>query len=369
MPPAQPARTPRNDAGPEKEGDAPLVCESLCSVTRQPSPDPMPHVATDVTCFVVRHAIRRTSPLLHAARRLIADRPHVVRSVDGVMKTSAVLLTVLTFFSFAFAAAARAQTIPGQSGPAGAGPAANAMPAMLKGITIQQKLNTQIPLELHFRDETGRDVTLRQYFTDRPVILNLVYFQCAMLCPQVVEGLARSLKQLTFEAGRQYTVLTVSFDPRDTPAVASEKKAIALKALGESGATDGWHVLTGDEPSIRQLTDAVGFVYRWDPASRQFFHAAGIMVLTPEGRLSRYFYGIGFDSADLRLGLVEASHNRIGSVVDAILLFCCRYDASTGRYDWLAGRLLSLAGLLTIAILATFVVILSRSEPNHPRAT
>lgn len=282
------------------------------------------------------------------------------------MKTSAVIALLLTFFAVGITAPARAQNMPGQDAPAG--PTSGTMPSMLKGITIQQKLNTQIPLDLHFRDETGRDVTLRQYFTDRPVILNLVYFQCAMLCPQVVEGLARSLKQVTFQAGKQYTVLTVSFDPRDTPAIAAEKKAIALKELGGSGSADGWHFLTGDEPSIRRLTDAVGFVYRWDPASKQFFHAAGIMVLTPEGRLSRYFYGIGFSSADLRLGLVEASHDRIGSVVDAVLLFCCRYDAAAGKYDWLAGRLLSLAGLLTIVILGTFVVILARSEPNHPQA-
>lgn len=285
------------------------------------------------------------------------------------MKTSTVVLAFLIVFSCGFAPALNAQGVPGQTGPADARPASNAVPAMLKGVTIQQKLNTQIPLDLHFRDETGRDVTLRQYFTDRPVILNLVYFQCAMLCPQVVEGLARSLKQLTFQVGSQYTVLTVSFDPRDTPSIAAEKKAIALKHLGESGAANGWHFLTGEASSIRTLTDAVGFVYRWDPGTQQFFHAAGIMLLTPEGKLSRYFYGIDFDSTDLRLGLVEASKNRIGSVVDAVLLFCCRYDASSGKYDWMVGRLLSLAGLLTLVILGTFVVILARSEPSQPKTS
>ncbi|HEY3886816.1 MAG TPA: SCO family protein [Vicinamibacterales bacterium] len=288
------------------------------------------------------------------------------------MKISAVslkALALLIFFSVVLTAPIDAQGIPGQTGPADVGPAAGAMPAMLKGITIQQKLNSQIPLDLHFHDEAGRDVTLRQYFADRPVILNLVYFRCAMLCPQVVAGLARSLKQLTFEVGKQYTVLTVSFDPADTPNVAAEKKAIALKQLGQSGAANGWHFLTGDESSIRRLTDAVGFVYRWDPATQQFFHAAGIMLLTPEGKLSRYFYGIDFTSTDLRLGLVEASHDHIGSAVDAVLLFCCRYDASTGKYDWLAGRLLSLAGLLTLVILGTFLVILARSEPGQPKTS
>lgn len=278
-------------------------------------------------------------------------------------------LAIVALLLVSTAAPGTAQSLPGQNDSAAAGPAASAIPAPLKGITIQQKLNTQIPLDLHFRDETARDVTLREYFTDRPVILNLVYFRCGMLCPQVVEGLARSLKQLTFDAGKQYSVLTVSFDPGDTPAAAAGQKAIALKALGKASAADGWHFLTGDQSSIKALTDAVGFVYRWDPGSKQFFHAAGIMVLTPEGRLSRYFYGIDFDSADLRLGLVEASHNRIGSVVDAVLLFCCRFDASSGKYDWMVGRLLSLAGALTILIIGTFLFILARSEPNQPKTS
>jgi protein SCO1/2 len=277
-------------------------------------------------------------------------------------------LAILTLLLVSTTAPLAAQAVPGQADGT-SGPAANAIPAQLKGITIQQKLNTQIPLDLHFRDETGRDVTLRQYFSDRPVILNLVYFRCGMLCPQVVEGLARSLKQLTFAAGKEYAVLTVSFDPGDTPAVAAEKKAMALKQLGHADAANGWHFLTGDEASIKALTEAVGFEYRWDPPTQQFFHAAGIMVLTPEGRLSRYFYGIDFNSVDLRLGLVEASHNHIGSVVDAVLLFCCRFDAASGKYDWMVGRLLSLAGALTILIIGAFLVILARSEPQHPKTS
>jgi protein SCO1/2 len=277
-------------------------------------------------------------------------------------------LAILTLLLVSTTAPLAAQAVPGQADGT-SGPAANAIPAQLKGITIQQKLNTQIPLDLHFRDETGRDVTLRQYFSDRPVILNLVYFRCGMLCPQVVEGLARSLKQLTFAAGKEYAVLTVSFDPGDTPAVAAEKKAMALKQLGHVDAANGWHFLTGDEASIKALTEAVGFEYRWDPPTQQFFHAAGIMVLTPEGRLSRYFYGIDFNSVDLRLGLVEASHNHIGSVVDAVLLFCCRFDAASGKYDWMVGRLLSLAGALTILIIGAFLVILARSEPQHPKTS
>jgi protein SCO1/2 len=277
------------------------------------------------------------------------------------------ILVLLTFISIHLATPIQAQGFVDQDGGAAASPPAGEVPAALKGITIQQKLNTEIPLDLHFRDEAGHDVTLRHYFTDRPVILNLAYFRCAVLCPQVVRGLARSLKQLTFRAGQQYTVLTVSFDPEDTPPTAAEKKNLALAELGQPAAAEGWHFLTGDQASIRKLTDAVGFVYRWDPPTHQFFHAAGIMVLTPEGKLSRYFYGIEFPSTDLRLGLVEASHDEIGSMADAVLLFCCRYDASTGKYDWLAGRLLSIAGTLTLLILVTFVVILARREPDHPQ--
>ena len=281
------------------------------------------------------------------------------------MKGPVVLLATLVLLTPGFAAPARGQGVPAADGSAA--PAAGARPAMLKGITIQQKLNTQIPLDLRFRDESGQTVTLRRYFTDRPVILNFVYFRCAMLCPQVVEGLARSLEQSTFRAGRDYRVVTVSIDPGDTPAAAVEKKKLALARLGQPGAREGWHFLTGDESSIRTLTDAVGFVYRWDPATQQFFHAAGIMVLTPEGKLSRYFYGIDFDATDLRLGLVEASHDRIGSMADAVLLFCCRFDPSAGKYNWLVGRLLSLGGVLTLLILGTLLAILARSEPHHPR--
>jgi protein SCO1/2 len=160
--------------------------------------------------------------------------------------------------------------------------------------------------------------------------------------------------------------LTVSFDPRDTPARAAEEKKAALAKLGPRARSDGWHFLTGDQASIQMLTDSVGFVYRWDSAMQQFVHVAGVMVLTPEGKLSRYFYGIDFASVDLRLGLIEASHDRIGSPVDAVLLFCCRYDASTGKYDWLVGRLLSLAGLLTVLLVGALLFVLG-SGPRRPQ--
>ncbi|HEX5474447.1 MAG TPA: SCO family protein [Vicinamibacterales bacterium] len=265
-------------------------------------------------------------------------------------------------------ASLEAQGIAGQGGVAPDATAASARPAILQGITIEQKLNTRIPLGLHFRDESGKDVVLRQYFTDRPVILNLVYYNCAMLCPQVVEGLTRSLKKLTFEVGKQYDVLTVSFDPRDTPAASAVKRKMALAKLGQVHAAAGWHFLTGDQQSIRRLTDAVGFVYRWDPRTQQFYHAAGIMILTPDGRLSRYFYGIDFAPTDLRFGLVQASGDRIGTVVDAVLLFCCRYDATAGKYNWLVGRLLGIAGALTVLILGSLLFLMARGGPREHHA-
>ncbi len=258
-----------------------------------------------------------------------------------------------------------AQGLGGQEVTAG-GAAANAKPAILDGITIEQKLDAQIPLGLPFVDETGKVVTLRDYFTDRPVILNLVYYRCGMLCPEVLQGLTRSLKNVRFDVGKEYDVLTVSFDPHDTPDVSAEKKQKVLADLGQPNAARGWHFLTGQELAIRALTDAVGFGYRWDPNTQQFVHAAGIVVLTPQGRVSKYFYGLDFKPVDVRFGLVQASANHIGTFVDTLLLFCCSYDASTGKYNWLVGRLLSIGGALTILALGSFLYLLSRGERNRP---
>jgi protein SCO1/2 len=255
-----------------------------------------------------------------------------------------------------------AQGMGGEDGMASAGAAAGTKPAILDGITIEQKLGAQVPLDLHFTDETGRDVTLSEYVTNRPVILNLVYYRCGMLCPEVLQGLTRSLKNVTLGLGSDYDVLTVSFDPRDTPDASVEKKRMVLADLGRPDAARGWHFLTGAEPAIRALTQSVGFSYRWDERTQQFVHAAGIMVLTPQGRVSKYFYGIEFKPLDVRLGLVQASDNHIGSLVDTVLLFCCRYDATTGKYNWLVGRILSIGGALTILALGTLLYKLTRES-------
>jgi protein SCO1/2 len=237
------------------------------------------------------------------------------------------------------------------------------VPEALRGVTIDQRLDQQVPLDLMFRDEQGQAVPLSRYFGDKPVILSLAYYECPMLCTLVLNGLASALKVLSFDVGKEFEVVTVSFDPRETPAQAAAKKVSYLKEYGrpEAGAK-GWHFLTGEQESIRRLTEAVGFRYKWDPESKQFAHAAGIVVLTPQGRIARYFYGVEFAPRDLRLGLIEAADGKIGSRVDQLLLFCFHYDPQTGRYGALAINSVRLGGILTVAALSTFVVIMLRRE-------
>jgi len=239
---------------------------------------------------------------------------------------------------------------------------AKVLPPLLQGIGIDQKLNEQIPLGLQFRDETGKTVTLGDYFGKKPVILSLVYFDCPMLCTMAENGLLHSLQEVKFSVGNQFDVLTVSFDPHDTAELAAAKKAVYVGLYGRKGAERGWHFLTGDEASIERLTEAVGFRYRYDAQAKQFVHATGIMLLTPQGKIARYFYGIYYPSRDLRLGLVEASANKIGSPVDEVLLFCCRYDPATGKYGVMISRLLQISGLMTVLSIGGLVLALSRSR-------
>ena len=240
-------------------------------------------------------------------------------------------------------------------------------PQVLRNVGIDQNLNQQIPLDLTFRDETGKPVELRQYFGKKPVVLSLVYFSCPMLCTMVEQNLLQALKQISFNVGDQYDVLTVSFDPHDTPEMASAKRDVYVGLYGRKDAKQGWHFLTGDEPSIQALTKAVGFRYTYDPQTGQYAHATAIMVLTPQGKLARYFYGIQYPPGGLRLSLVEASHEKIGSPVDAILLFCCSYDPATGKYGLLVSRLLMIAGGLTVVVIGTLLFMLSRSR-RHAHA-
>lgn len=235
-------------------------------------------------------------------------------------------------------------------------------PPQLRDVGIDQKLDAQVPLELVFRDEAGRSTRLGDYFGGKPVVLSFVYYECPMLCTMVLNGLVRSLRAISFDAGDQFDVLTVSINPRETPALAAEKKKVYLQHYSRPGATGGWRFLTGEETAIRQLAAAVGFRYAYDPATGLYSHASGIMILTPQGRVARYFYGVEYSARDLRLGLVEASANKIGSPVDQVLLFCFHYDPATGKYGAVVMRTVRAAGVATLAALGTFLLLMFRRE-------
>jgi protein SCO1 len=235
-------------------------------------------------------------------------------------------------------------------------------PPALRDVGIDQRLDAQVPLDLVFRDESGEPVELGRYFGSKPVILSLAYYECPMLCTLVLNGMASALKVLSFDIGNQFEVVTVSFNPRDTPALAAAKKQTYLKEYGRPDAARGWHFLTGDAAAIERLTAAVGFHYTALPEQNQFAHAAGIMVLTPRGKIARYFYGVEFAPRDLRLGLIEAADNRIGSPVDQLLLFCFHYDPATGKYGALAINSVRAGGVLTVLALGTFLIVMWRRE-------
>ena len=229
-------------------------------------------------------------------------------------------------------------------------------------IGIDQKLGDQLPLDLPFVDSDGNPVHLRDYFGDKPVILSLVYFDCPMLCTQVINSLLRAMNVLSFGAGTEFDVLTISIDPGETPELANQKKIEYLKNYrGREGST-GWHFLTGDQQQIDQLAAAVGFRYEYDEPTDQYIHASGIMVLTPEGKLARYFYGIDYPPRDLRWGLVEAADGAIGNPVDQLLLLCYSYDPMTGKYGLYIRNSLRIGGLATILALGSFIVVMLRRE-------
>jgi len=234
-------------------------------------------------------------------------------------------------------------------------------------VGFDQKRNEQVPLDLLFKDETGRPVRLGDYFGDRPVILNLAYFKCPMLCDQVMNGLVKAMLDLTLDLGKDFKVLTVSFDPRETPEMAAAKRATYLQRYGRERAGDGWHFLTGEEEAIKRLTAAVGFRYTYDPRHDQFAHASGIVVLTPTGKVSRYFYDVHFTPRDLRLGLVEASANRIGSAVDQVLLFCFHYDPIEAKYGPAVMNMVRAGGVLTVLGLGMFLAMLVRADRRRAR--
>jgi protein SCO1 len=247
------------------------------------------------------------------------------------------------------------------------------MPAALRAIGFDQRIDERVPLDVRFKDEAGRAVTLGDYFGKRPVVLVFAYYDCPMLCTQVINGLESALDILSLEPGRDFEIVTVSFDPRDTPATASAKKAHYLERYHRDGASAAWHFLTGEQPAIDRLTKAAGFRYAWDADTKQFAHPTGVIVLTPDGRLARYLFGIEYGPRSLRYALVEASDGRVGTVVDSLLLYCYHYDPMTGRYGLAIMRTVRLAGATTVFALGTFIVVMIRRERRHgpapPRRT
>ena len=244
-------------------------------------------------------------------------------------------------------------------------PPANVRPPGLKNVGIEQRLNEQIPPQLVFRDEAGTPVRLADYFGRRPMILNLVYYQCPMLCGEVLSGLESALRVMKFNVGKEFDVLTISFDPRETPEMAAKKKAEFLKRYRRPDADQGWPFLTGPKESIGALTKAAGFQYEYIDKTGQFAHATAILVLTPGGKISQYYYGVEFAAKDLRLGLIQASGNKIGTVVDQVLLYCYHYDPATGEYGAIVSRILQLAGAVTIIIMGVFLTVMIRMGSNR----
>ena len=271
--------------------------------------------------------------------------------------SSAVLLAVMLLASFASA----------QMNNGIMSPPANTRPPHLENVGIEQHLDAQVPPDLIFRDDTGKPVKLGDYFGHKPLILNLVYYNCTMLCGEALAGLSGAMRLVKFDVGNEFDVVTVSFDPRETPEMAAAKKKDYVARYGRANAAAGWHFLTGQPDSINALTKAVGFQYQYDARSNQYAHATAIMVLTPQGRISRYFYGVDFPPKDLRMGLVEASQGKIGNAVDAVLLYCYHYNPETGKYGAMVANILRLAAAATILIMGIFLFILWRLDLSVTR--
>jgi protein SCO1 len=253
--------------------------------------------------------------------------------------------------------ALQAQTIPSNVGPT-----ASSMPPALQNVGFEPPLNGQMPLDLHFRDETGRDVQLREFFGQKPVVLAFVYYNCPMLCDQIQMGVVGTLRMLSFNPGRDYEVVFISFDSQDTPELAAKKKQAALARFNRPETVSGWHFLTGSQESIEAVTRAANFRFRYDSKSKLFAHASGVMLLTPGGRISRYFYGVEYPGRDMRLGLVDASAGKIGSPIDHVLLFCYYYDPSSAKYSASILRIIRLGGILTVLLLVGGIWISRRRE-------
>jgi protein SCO1/2 len=241
----------------------------------------------------------------------------------------------------------------------------NAVPTVLGKVGFEQRLNQQLPLDLPFKNEAGEGVKLGDYFGRKPVVLAFVYYECPMLCTQVLNGLESALRVIHESVGMEFDVVTVSFDPRETPVLAAGKKRVYLDRYQRKSAEQGWHFLTGDEASIAALTKAAGFNYVYDEDSKQFAHASGIVVATPAGRLSRYFFGIDYSPRDVKFALIESSHEKIGSLAERLLLYCYHYDPATGNYGFMAMRAVRIGGAVTLVALFGFIVVSIRRDSHR----
>lgn len=278
--------------------------------------------------------------------------------------TSRVCRGLMLFVALATTTAASAQMngAPTAGYKREAGMTSSAVPAALRSIGFDQHIDRPIPLDVPFRDETGRTVRIGDYFGRRPVVLLFAYYDCPMLCTQVINGLATALNVLSLEPGRDFEIVTVSFNPHDTPRTAQAKKAVYIERYKKPGAAAAWHFLTGDQPSIDRLTKAAGFRYAWDEDTKQYAHPTGVVVLTPDGRLARYLFGIEYGPRDLRYALVEASAGKVGNAVDTLLLYCYHYDPLTGRYGLVIMRAIRAAAAGTVFALGAFIFLMVRKD-------
>ena len=249
------------------------------------------------------------------------------------------------------------------------GATSSAIPAALREIGFDQKIGQHVPLDIPFLDESGRTVELGDYFGTRPVVMVFAYYDCPMLCTMVVNALATALDVLSLEPGKDFEIVTVSFDPHDTPTTAAAKKTAYIARYKKPGAAAAWHFLTGDQPSIDRLTKAAGFRYVWDAVTKQFAHPTGVIVLTPDGRLARYLFGIEYGPRGLRYAIVEASNGKVGSAADSLLLYCYHYDPMTGRYGVAIMRVIRIVAAATVLALGAFVVVMLRSEKRRTGLT
>ena len=255
-----------------------------------------------------------------------------------------------------------------QMAPDNVGQPANGMPTILQGVSFRPELNAQVPVDTPFKDETGKDVRLGDYLhAQKPVVLAFVYYGCPMMCTQLEQGVVGSLRMLSFNPGRDYEVVFISFDDRDTPQGAAEKKATAMSKFHRPETATGWHFLSGSKESISAVTNAANFHFNFDAKNNLFAHASGLIMLTPDGHISRYFYGVEFPSRDIRLGLVDASAGKIGSPVDHVLLYCFQYDPATARYSATILGIVRLGGIMTIAVMIVAFLIFRRREQAAAR--